>query len=397
MSMASAAFGRSHANDFTARVPQETRVWQIFRLALLIRVIVAIALHFAVAEAMFAPDQETYRRRAQALAASWAADSGPPFAVYLPEGPVAYYYVVAVVFYLFGTLPLLPKLLNCLVGALSVPLVHDLTLRLGGSPGAAMRAARFVAWFPSLVLWSALNIRDAWIVLLILLIARQALVLQDRFRLGTLVLLGAAMLALIQFRSYVLLPVAAPVVVALLVQRSRNPLRNLILGSIAAVMVIYADQAAGSDRKVRLLDLEEIQQRRDWNIHGAASGFEQVDISTPGKAIAFLPKGLAYFLLAPIPWMIGSIRQVLAVPETLFFYSLLPNLFRGVRYLLQHQFRKSLMVVLITASLTFGYALGEGNAGTAYRHRAQILCFFLVFAAIGLESKRKPPQRPRTM
>jgi hypothetical protein len=235
-------------------------------------------------------------------------------------------------------------------------------------------------------------------VLLILLIARQALALQVRFRARTFLLLGAAILALIQFRAYILLPVAAPVVVSFLVQRSRSPLRNLLLGSVAALIVIYADQAAGSERRLRLVDLEELQQHRDWNMDDAASRFERADISTPQKALMFLPKGLAYFLLAPFPWMIGNIRQGLAMPETLFFYWLLPHVFRGGRYLLRHRFRQSLMAVLVTAGLTFGYALGEGNAGTAYRHRAQIVCFFLIFAAIGLDTRRKVvaglPARP---
>jgi len=122
---------------------------------------------------------------------------------------------------------------------------------------------------------------------------------------------------------------------------------------------------------------------------GASSQFEQADISTPVKAALFLPKGLAYFLLAPFPWMLGSIRQVLAAPETLFFYWLIPWMIRGIRHLVRHHLGSSLMVLLITAGLTLGYALGEGNAGTAYRHRAQILCFFLIFAAVGLD------QRPR--
>jgi hypothetical protein len=50
------------------------------------------------------------------------------------------------------------------------------------------------------------------------------------------------------------------------------------------------------------------------------------------------------------------------------------------------------MALLITGGLTLGYALGEGNAGTAYRHRAQLLSFFLIFAAVGLESRRRVPQ-----
>ena len=171
-----------------------------------------------------------------------------------------------------------------------------------------------------------------------------------------------------------------------------------MLGAIAAVLVIYADQSAGANRKLRTFDLEEIQEIRYWNTVGASSQFEQADISTPTKAIFFLPRGLAYFLLAPFPWMLGSIRQVLAVPETLFFYSLFPPMYRGVRHLIRHHLGSSLMAMLITAGLTLGYALGEGNAGTAYRHRAQLLSFFLIFASIGIEEKKRRttfvPQMP---
>jgi len=72
---------------------------------------------------------------------------------------------------------------------------------------------------------------------------------------------------------------------------------------------------------------------------------------------------------------------------------MLPHLFRGLKYLVTRQLASSLMVVLLTTALTFGYALGEGNAGTAYRHRAQMLPFFLFFAAVGLERSRPPDRR----
>lgn len=370
---------------------RDRRLRDLFFVAIAIRVSVALLIHFAVADqTLFAPDQMTYHSRGLALAQIWAGDIDLPASAVLPTGPAGYFYIVASLYYLVGAAPLLPKLLNCVVGAASVVVVHDLALRMGGTPAAALRAARFAVWFPSLILWSTLNIRDAWIVLLILLIARQALVLQQRFRLVALVVLFGALLALVQFRAYILLPVAVPVVVSFFVQRSRNLLRNLLLGGIAAVALIYADQAAGANRRLRVVDLDEIQQHRDWNTYGAASQFERADISTPGKALVFLPKGLAYFLLAPFPWTLGSIRQILAVPETLFFYWMLVWVVRGVRHLLKHHLERSLMVVLITAGLMLGYALGEGNAGTAYRHRAQVLCFFIICAAVGLETRQRP-------
>jgi hypothetical protein len=198
------------------------------------------------------------------------------------------------------------------------------------------------------------------------------------------------MILLVQFRAYVLFAIAGPVVLSFLVQRSRHAARNLLIGSLAVAAVIYADQVAGSSRRARFIDLEEIDQIRHLNTLGASSDFGTADISTPGRALVYLPKGLALFLLAPFPWQLGSIRQVLALPETLFFYWLIPWGVRGIAYLARSHLRSSLMALLITAGLTLGYALGEGNAGTAYRHRAQLLSFFLIFAAVGQTDARRP-------
>jgi hypothetical protein len=364
---------------------------RLFLIALVLRVAVALLIHATVSEEVFAPDQQTYHAFGKFLADRWSLDLPPLPGDGLRQGPKGYIYVVATVYYAFGAHSILPKLLNCLLGALTVLAVFAVAVRMGATPLAAVRAATYTAWFPSLVLWSTQNIRDVWIVLLILLICRQALVLQARPGPLSLFLLGGWIWALVQFRSYVLFAVAGPVVVSFLAQRSRHIGRNLVIGSLAAAAVIYADQEAGADRKARFIDLEQLNEIRFWNTTTAASAFEQADISTPGKALAFLPKGLAYFLLAPFPWMVGSIRQILALPEMLFFYSLIPSIFRGVRHLARSHLRTSLMALLITAGLTLGYSLGEGNAGTAYRHRAQLLCFFLIFAGVGRDIRQPQP------
>jgi 4-amino-4-deoxy-L-arabinose transferase-like glycosyltransferase len=368
-------------------------VRRLFWIGLALRVAVSLAIHFAMtSEDLFAPDQSTYHAIGKFLADRWSQDVPTVTSNVLPNGPKGYFYIVASIYYVLGPYSILPKLFNCLVGALMVPVAHDLALRMGTSAAAALRAATFVAWFPSLVLWSSLNIRDAWIILLIALLCRQALILQSRFRLGTLIVLVGGLVAVVQFRAYLLFAIGAPILVSFVAQRSRNLLRNLVLGSIVAVALIYADQAAGESRKARFVDFEELQQLRYWNTVGASSQFEQADISTPAKALAFLPRGLALFLLAPYPWMLGSIRQALAVPETLYFYLLIPWMIRGIRDLLRDHLRTSLLAILITAGLTLGYSLGEGNAGTAYRHRAQLLTFFLIFAASGLDRRGRAQQ-----
>jgi hypothetical protein len=371
----------------------------VVRNAILLRLGLAFALHLVASDETFAPDQTGYHQIGAWLAQYW---SGEVY-IYPPRltqpGPTGYYYVVAVLYSIIGAFPLIPKLVNAVLGGLTVPLVHDVARRVTGSTAAAARAATFAAYFPSLILWSILNIRDCWVIFLIMLICREALAVQERVNPRSLLLLAGAIMAVTQFRDYIFLAVTGPMVVSFLVRNRRNLGRNVVIGMILAAVVIYADQAAGSQRRLRTLDFEEIQSLRHWNTIGAQSSFESVDISTPGKAAAFLPIGLAYFLLAPFPWTITGFRQALTLPEMLFFYSLLPGIIAGVRVLIRERLPHSLMVLLITAGLTFGYALGEGNAGTAYRHRAQVICFYLIFAAAGIEARRRggslaPPREP---
>jgi cation transport ATPase len=87
---------------------------------------------------------------------------------------------------------------------------------------------------------------------------------------------------------------------------------------------------------------------------------------------------------------------VVTLPEMLVFYALVPAILRGARDLVRARAPGALMLLLITLSLTLGYALGEANAGAAYRHRAQVLVFLLLFGAAGLDARRvaHTPEQP---
>jgi hypothetical protein len=354
-----------------------------------LRVAVAVALHLSSAESVFAPDHETYHFFSAWLARYWAGDVITYPWKLLEPGPHGYYYILGVLYSVLGDSEMVPKVLNAMVGAASILLTFDLAQRMTQSTAVALRAARYSAFFPSLVLWSAVNIRDCWVVLLILLICRQAMVLQERLSVVSFVVMAGAVWAVMQFRDYIFFAVTAPAAVSFLVRNRRHVLRNTLVGMLLAGVIIYADRAAGSDRRLRNLDLETLHEIRQGTAVGGSRFDPGADISTPAKAAVFLPKGLAFFLLAPFPWSVSNLRQTLTVPEMLFFYVLLPSILSGLGVLVRRQLASSLMVILITAGLTFGYALGEANAGTAYRHRAQVLPFYLIFAAVGVEKRNQ--------
>jgi hypothetical protein len=188
--------------------------------------------------------------------------------------------------------------------------------------------------------------------------------------------------------------VALPPVIALVIGRSKNFGRNFVLGAIAGLGVVFLlQQGAVSKRAAGRMSLEAISEvRRDMAI-GSSAFHGNVDISTPGRALSFLPIGVAYFLFSPFPWEITSVLKLFSLPEMIFIYALTPAIFRGIRFGVRERFRDSLQVLLLTALLTVSYALGEGNVGTLYRHRAQVLGFYLMFAAVGLELRNRQRQQ----
>jgi hypothetical protein len=191
------------------------------------------------------------------------------------------------------------------------------------------------------------------------------------------------------FRDYLFFVVALPPLVAFLIGTRGNLGRNFVFAMLTAVGLLYmVERGAGA---VPHMSLESLSQVRQDMAQGAGSAFQQdVDISTPGRALLFLPVGIAYFLFSPFPWQMTSLLKLISLPEMLLMYYLTPSIVRGIAHTVRHRFRESLQILLLMTLLTVSYALGEGNVGTLYRHRAQAILYYLMFAAVGLELKRAP-------
>lgn len=371
----------------------ESAARRLARTAFLVRAVAAIVIHLFVTPGLFAPDENTYDFRGELLAKYWRGE--------IPVNPLpafggettGYYYIVAALYFPFGQLPLLPKLLNAWIGSRAVLELFLLTRLVGNSESAALRAAKFMAFFPSMILWSSLMVRDVWVQWLLVRITKEMSELKGRFIPSRIVSLIFLIWALTAFRSYLLYAVVGPFVVAFFLSRSKDLIRNLFLGSALALGVAYfGSQGGAGDQKVQTFDLVELQRLRSWSSSAVAadSGFaSDVNISTVGGALSFLPTGLAYFFFAPFPWQIGSLQQSLAIPETLYFYTLVPGTIAGILFLFRKRLADSVGVLLVAMTVTFGYAIGQGNVGTLYRHKAQVVGFYYAFAAIGMENRRR--------
>jgi hypothetical protein len=356
----------------------------------LVRVGIALLLHVTGYSRRFAPDEETYAQDGWLFALYWAGDVLiRPWRANTQQ-PLGYFYLNGIFFYVFGQTELPIKIANCLLGAFSGRYLYLLARDLFGDV-VGRRAATLFVFFPSLVLWSAVNIRDVWVVFLILYISFKSVQLARGFSVTGMIQLLLGMYGLTFFRDYLFFVVALPPVAAIAIGRSRNFARNCVLAAVVGLgMIMLVQHGAVSERAKSRMSLEAISAARRDMATGGSSFHEQVDISTPGGALTFLPIGVAYFLFSPFPWEITSPLKAASLPEMILIYGLTLPLIRGVRFAVRERFRDCFQVLLLTGLLTVSYSLGEGNVGTLYRHRAQVLGFYLMFAAVGLELRRQP-------
>jgi hypothetical protein len=124
--------------------------------------------------------------------------------------------------------------------------------------------------------------------------------------------------------------------------------------------------------------LDKIQNSRMDLARSADSGFnEDADVSTAQGAIETIPLGLAYLMLAPFPWQLGSLRQTITLPEVLVWWALIPFMVSGIIFSVKHKLRTAFPILFFALTLTLAYSVFQGNVGTAYRQRTQIQVFLL--------------------
>lgn len=349
-----------------------------FVAAVVVRAGVGVTVAYAASPGFFALDDSFYGQVGWQMAQAWAGQGATPAEIHGARG---YYVWNALLFHVLGHAPLAPVLANAAFGAFAVLLAWSLAREVAG-PTAARAAAWLTALWPSLVLWSSLNLKDALAILAILSVLRGAQRLQVGVAPGGVLFVAAGFALLAQLRGYLVLVTAVAVALAFLLPKLRAaPLATgaLLLGAALVLPSVGPVQDLALDNHLETLD-----HTRSQMATGDSAYLEDADVSTPTSALRFLPLGLVYFLLAPAPWQVWNARQMLTMPEMIAWYALLPIIVLGIIGAVRERFVASLPLLSFVLLTTLSYALVEGNLGTAYRHRAQVLVALLVFAGVGL-------------
>lgn len=368
---------------------------RMFIGALLIRILVGTLIFTLHLQEFFGGDAITYDAFGYALLRGWGGDHYYSSLANQYVGGVSagggwgMLYVVAAVYSVIGRNLLAVQYVNAVIGALTAPVIFLCAHHMFDNSKVARIAGLFVAFYPSLVLWSSQGLKDGPIVFLLAISMLATLKLGEKLTIKFLAVLVCALFGLLSLRFYVFYMMVAAAggsfIIGMRAITAQSFIRQFILVIAIGLSLTYLgvlryasvqSETFGNLRAVELSRLDASQS--------AKSGFgKDVDVSTTSGAITAIPLGMMYLLFAPFPWELASLRQSITLPEMIVWWSAFPLLVLGLLFTLRYRLRQALPILIFTSMLTLVYSLFQGNVGNAYRQRSQLLVFYFIFVAVG--------------
>lgn len=389
---------------FVYRIKEDRRfLLQLFLMGLLLRMLIGGVIYRFNLQEFFGGDAFTYDVYGYALARSWQYGS-----VFVEEwftigggGGWGMIYLVGAIYAVVGRNMLAVQFFNAVAGAATIPIIYLCAYHIFGNIKVARMSAYLVALYPSLILWSSQGLKDAPIIFLLAISMLATLKLAQKFNFKYLLILIAALYGILSLRFYVfymlLAAIAGTLVIGTRAFSAQSPMRQIvIIFSIGIAMTYLSMSRTASTQFENYANLEAVQSSRSTQSRLATSGFgNDVDVTTTSGALSAIPVGLIYLLFAPFPWQFLNVRQSITLPEMIMWWGVFPLFVLGIWFTIKYRFRQVLPILIFTGMLTLAYALVQGNIGTAYRQRSQLLIFYFIFVAVGVGLLREVREAQR--
>jgi hypothetical protein len=292
-------------------------------------------------------------------------------------------------------------------GTLTAVATTMIALRLLSSRGLAVLAGLVPAVLPSQILWSSVWLKDAAVTACLALVVLGLVIAmrrRDRWNVGAGVVttaFGLCGLSGLRLNSFVL--ACWCVAVVLIFFYWRRP--SIVVTAALLVAVIPWAGGAGILGSHALSRGDALGTQR---MAGAANADSALIAAPPPSAttsvespaaddfasnLRYLPRGLVAVLLRPYPWEASTSRaSTFAKLDNLIWYFIAGLGIVGLWTVRRR--REFALIVLLIAGTIGVYALAEGNLGTAFRHRGEVVWAVGLLACAFLDRRTHRNQRP---
>lgn len=308
---------------------------------------------------------------------------------------------IGVVYYLFGYEPLLIKFVCVCAGTL-VTLVHCRTALIVSNDTRVGLAVLIVSvFFPTQVYYSALMVRDSVSALSVSLLFLGIAQFIRKTTPWWWVTFLVGFLVLISLRSYLasVLVVVIPVsfiVTAIFATHGRGraiggvAVIGLAVAASTVIVPVLVDTELQNyvELDTQFTDLDYINKVRTKMNRGSGAMYSEGSVTQLGTGLvdtgtSFLI-GLYFFFFSVNPGQLGSIRQIMALPEVMLVAVGMWYGSIGAWVLWKERRDVFLPLILPTLVMTLGYSAATTNGGPLMRWRMQLLGVYLIVAATGL-------------
>ena len=372
------------------------------RLVVVVAYLIRMAMAYVHAYVVALPDSQFDAIRFERVAWMWARD-GQCFDDFT-TGSLLYSWIGSCVYLVVGRTALVLQLANCFLGALIV-LVGMRAARLLPQVRSYDRGVGWaIALYPSLVLYSAIMMREAAVVFCFALsmyfLTKWAS--GDGYRYAVAAILWVAVSQL--FHTGMVAATVTVVAVVLYVTISENwrglgriqvrvrdariTVASLVLaGALIGFGALAVSRGFGIDKLQQLTEVgaDFVEVLAGWQQHvarGRASYLGSLQPDSWLEVLVQTPVRLAYFLGAPFAWMVGGVRDLWGFLDGTFLLMLcvllVAHSIRGRAW----RRRAYAAAALMVAAAIIGFSAVTSNYGTAFRHRAKFVpALFVLYAS----------------
>ncbi|MDC3409998.1 hypothetical protein OAY88_01545 [Alphaproteobacteria bacterium] len=334
-------------------------------------------------------DASSFQQIAEGLAQLTLKEALDRFPGY--GGGFGYAWLMGLIYLIFDQSPLLIQSFNVIAGTASVYLAYRLT-KLCWDDRDAIKAAWAVALFPTLIMYSALTLREAFIVLFCLYAMLNILRWNQSgaFACMFLSLLGFVLagffhggmfVGALMFSAFVILKTLHHLFYTL--QKGRINLSVVLLFILGMAFILPYVQSNFDvpyiGRVSNAIDFERFIAHANNTQLGVAAYPNWMRAQETLEYVMLMPARFIYFIGAPFPWDIRSLDHIIGFFDGLFYLTLGWLIKRNFSLIWTNSNARLLLLVLIP--LLVIYAVGTNNFGTGIRHRAKFVAVLIVIAS----------------
>jgi len=304
--------------------------------------------------------------------------------------------IISIFYTLLDRSPMMAKAFSVWMGVGSVYLIYRLAFELWGQQ-AAVRAGWVATLFPSLILYSAIILKEPYTIFFfmyglngcVLFIKEKKISNFTQACFGLLVttiINGAMIFGIITFLIYVLFDIIKKK--NYLIYKNKIFVYSLLLVFILPIYFYvagyYAIPKYGNFERLTNIEitLKKITYSSRVSTQHGASGAAYPKWLIPKnleEIIYISPIRMIYFLYSPFPWDIKRLSHVVGLLDSLLYIYLSICFWKNRKECFKDPSLRFLIIVFMIS--IFVYCWGVGNFGTGIRHRSKFIGILLALVA----------------